>query len=104
MNGSFVTWDDARVHVLTHGLHYGTGIYEGMRCYKTSQGPGIFRPKEHYERLLGATRAFEKLGTWDLCQLLNHTPDEKRGMRWYALLVERLRDPGPRNEEGPGTE
>ena len=42
-NGEFVKWDDATVHVLTHGLHYGTGVFEGVRCYETDKGPAIFR-------------------------------------------------------------
>ena len=51
MNGDFVPWDDAKVHVLSHGLHYGTGVFEGIRCYETEQGPGVFRHREHLERL-----------------------------------------------------
>ena len=44
MNGEFVAWDDAQVHVLTHGLHYGTGVFEGIRCYETERGPGDLPP------------------------------------------------------------
>jgi branched-chain amino acid aminotransferase len=51
MNGEFVAWDDARVHVLSHGLHYGTGVFEGIRCYETDRGPAVFRHREHLERL-----------------------------------------------------
>ena len=51
MNGEFVAWDDANVHVLSHGLHYGTGVFEGIRCYETDRGPAIFRHREHLERL-----------------------------------------------------
>ena len=51
MNGEFVAWDDAKVHVLTHGLHYGTGVFEGVRCYETQLGPAVFRNAEHVERL-----------------------------------------------------
>jgi branched-chain amino acid aminotransferase len=52
MNGDFVAWEDAKVHVLTHGLHYGTGVFEGVRCYDTeSKGPAVFRHQEHIERL-----------------------------------------------------
>jgi branched-chain amino acid aminotransferase len=51
MNGSFVNWDDARVHILTHSLHYGTGVFEGIRCYKTASGPAVFRLPEHVNRL-----------------------------------------------------
>ena len=48
MNGEFVAWEDAKVHVLTHGLHYGTGVFEGIRCYDTEIGPAVFRHREHY--------------------------------------------------------
>ena len=43
MNGELVDWDDARIHVGTHGLHYGTGVFEGIRCYDTPKGPSVFR-------------------------------------------------------------
>ncbi|WP_372788427.1 branched-chain amino acid transaminase [Paraconexibacter sp.] len=51
MNGEFVKWEDAKVHVLTHGLHYGTGVFEGVRCYDTEIGPAVFRHEEHVDRL-----------------------------------------------------
>jgi branched-chain amino acid aminotransferase len=51
MNGDFVAWDDAKVHVLSHGLHYGTGVFEGIRAYETDRGTAIFRHREHLERL-----------------------------------------------------
>ena len=50
-NGEFVRWEDATVHVLSHGLHYGTGIFEGIRCYETERGPAIFRHEDHLKRL-----------------------------------------------------
>jgi branched-chain amino acid aminotransferase len=51
MNGEFVAWEDAKVHVLTHALHYGTGVFEGERCYDTGRGPAIFRHDDHLDRL-----------------------------------------------------
>jgi branched-chain amino acid aminotransferase len=51
MNGKLVDWADATVHVLSHALHYGTGVFEGIRCYATERGPAIFRPRAHFERL-----------------------------------------------------
>ena len=51
MNGKMVNWDDAQVHVLTHTLHYGLGVFEGIRFYKTPEGPGIFRLEDHIKRL-----------------------------------------------------
>jgi branched-chain amino acid aminotransferase len=50
-NGEFVPWEQATTHVLTHGLHYGTGVFEGVRCYETERGPAIFRHKDHLDRL-----------------------------------------------------
>jgi len=51
-NGELVPWDEANVHVLSHGLHYGTGVFEGIRCYETeSRGPAIFRHADHLNRL-----------------------------------------------------
>jgi branched-chain amino acid aminotransferase len=51
MNGDLVDWDKAQIHILTHTLHYGMGVFEGIRAYETSQGPAIFRLTEHVERL-----------------------------------------------------
>ena len=51
MNGKLVEWEQATTHVLTHTLHYGTGVFEGIRAYETADGPGIFRLTEHIERL-----------------------------------------------------
>jgi branched-chain amino acid aminotransferase len=50
-NGEFVPWDEAQTHVLSHGLHYGTGVFEGIRCYETERGPAIFRHQDHLDRL-----------------------------------------------------
>jgi len=50
MDGKLVPWADANVHVLTHALHYGTGVFEGIRCYATADGPAVFRLTEHMER------------------------------------------------------
>jgi branched-chain amino acid aminotransferase len=51
LNGELVAWEDAKVHVLTHGLHYGTGVFEGIRAYETEQGTAIFRHADHLKRL-----------------------------------------------------
>ena len=51
MDGELVDWDDGQVHVLTHALHYGSGVFEGIRCYETADGPAVFRLTEHMERL-----------------------------------------------------
>ena len=56
MNGDLVDWDKAQVHVLTHGLHYGSGVFEGIRAYETADGPAIFRLTEHIERLFNSAK------------------------------------------------
>ena len=56
LNGELVDWADARVHVASHGLHYGTGVFEGIRCYATARGPAVFRLVEHLDRLEQSAR------------------------------------------------
>ena len=51
MNGEFVPWEDAKVHVLTHALHYGSGVFEGIRAYETERGTAVFRHQDHLARL-----------------------------------------------------
>jgi len=58
MNGEFVAWEDATVHVLTHGLHYGTGVFEGVRCYDTEIGPAVFRHADHVARLFQSAELY----------------------------------------------
>jgi branched-chain amino acid aminotransferase len=58
MNGEFVAWEDAKVHVLTHGLHYGTGVFEGVRCYDTEIGPAVFRHSDHIDRLFKSAELY----------------------------------------------
>jgi branched-chain amino acid aminotransferase len=58
MNGKFVAWEDAKVHVLTHGLHYGTGVFEGVRCYDTAIGPAVFRHSDHVDRLYSSAELY----------------------------------------------
>jgi branched-chain amino acid aminotransferase len=56
MDGTLVPWKDAQVHVLTHALHYGSGVFEGIRCYETADGPAVFRLTEHMERFERSAR------------------------------------------------
>ncbi len=56
--GEWVPFEEAKVHVLTHALHYGTGVFEGIRAYQTPKGPAIFRAHEHYQRLLDSARIY----------------------------------------------
>jgi branched-chain amino acid aminotransferase len=58
MNGSFVKWDDAKIHVLSHVVHYGTSWFEGIRCYDTAKGPAVFRLDPHIRRLLDSLKIY----------------------------------------------
>ena len=58
MDGEFVDWEDAQVHVLTHGLHYGTGVFEGVRCYDTENGPAVFRWDGHLDRFYSSGKPY----------------------------------------------
>jgi branched-chain amino acid aminotransferase len=58
MNGEFVAWDDAKVHVLTHGLHYGTGVFEGIRAYDAETGTAVFRHRDHLDRLMKSAELY----------------------------------------------
>ena len=57
-NGEMVAWEDAKVHVLTHGLHYGTGVFEGIRAYETPKGTAIFRHRDHLDRLFKSAELY----------------------------------------------
>jgi len=58
MDGKFVPWDDAKIHVLTHGLHYGMAVFEGIRSFSTKKGPAIFRLNEHLDRFYNSAKVY----------------------------------------------
>lgn len=57
-NGKFINWDDAKIHVMSHVVHYGTSVFEGIRCYKTKKGSAIFRLPEHVKRLFNSAKIY----------------------------------------------
>jgi branched-chain amino acid aminotransferase len=57
-NGKLIPWDDARIHVMSHVVNYGSSVFEGVRCYSTRRGPAIFRANEHTQRLLDSARIY----------------------------------------------
>ena len=57
-NGKLIDWKNATTHVLSHALHYGTGVFEGIRAYHTDQGPAIFRADEHFKRLIESAKIY----------------------------------------------
>jgi len=57
-NGKFINWEDATIHVMSHVVHYGSSVFEGIRCYELPSGPAIFRAKEHIQRLLDSAKVY----------------------------------------------
>ena len=68
-NGRFIKWDDARVHVMSHVIHYGSSVFEGIRCYATKRGPAVFRLREHMQRLLNSAKIYRMEHEWTLDEL-----------------------------------
>jgi len=69
MSGKFVPWNEAKVHVLTHALHYGSAVFEGIRAYKTQKGTAVFRLKEHLKRLLDSAKIYRMESPYSLEEL-----------------------------------
>jgi branched-chain amino acid aminotransferase len=75
MNGKQVAWKDATVHVLSHALHYGTGVFEGIRCYETPRGPAVFRLRDHLERMEKSAKIFLMEIPYSVDELIAATHD-----------------------------
>lgn len=75
MNGALLDWDKATVHVLTHALHYGSGVFEGVRCYKTDRGPAVYRLRDHYERMERSARIFQMEIPYSVDEMMQATFD-----------------------------
>lgn len=75
MNGALVDWHDAKIHILTHALHYGSGVFEGIRAYETDNGAAVFRLTKHMERLLGSAKIYFMESPFSLEELVQATKD-----------------------------
>jgi branched-chain amino acid aminotransferase len=82
MNGELVDWDDAKIHVGSHGLHYGTGVFEGIRCYDTPQGPSVFRLRDHLARFENSAKL--------LYMKMPFSPEELRDVCMNLICVNGL--------------
>ena len=71
MNGEFVPWKDAKIHVLTHALHYASSVFEGIRCYNTKKGSFIFRLKEHIRRLFDSAKIYRMEVPYSMEEIMN---------------------------------
>ena len=84
MDGNLLEWSDAKVHVLTHTLHYGTGVFEGVRAYETSDGPAIFRLADHTNRLFESAKL--------IGMTIPYTPDELNAAQVEIIKVNNLQN------------
>ncbi|URJ25908.1 branched-chain amino acid transaminase [Blochmannia endosymbiont of Camponotus sp.] len=69
-NGEIVPWREAKVHVMSHALHYGSSVFEGMRCYNSHKGPVIFRHREHIQRLYNSAKIYRMPISWSIDDLM----------------------------------
>ena len=90
MNGEFVAWDDAKVHVLSHGLHYGTGVFEGIRAYETATGTAIFRHHDHLDRLRKSAQLYHLPLPFELEELRAATHELIRRNDLHACYIRPL--------------
>ncbi len=81
-NGEVIDWDDARIHVMSHVVHYGSSVFEGIRCYKTSKGSAVFRLTEHIQRLLNSAKIYRMDQPFSRDQIIDATVDliQKSGL------------------------
>lgn len=90
MNGELVPWADAKIHVLSHALHYGSGVFEGIRCYDTARGPAIFRLTEHLNRLERSARLYYMALPYTHEQLAQATRDVIKANNLRACYIRPL--------------
>ena len=86
-NGKFIAWDDAKIHVLSHVIHYGSAVFEGIRCYESAQGPAIFRLREHMQRLLHSGHIYRMDSQFSLDELCNAAIELVRVNKMTACYI-----------------
>ncbi|MDP9334004.1 MAG: branched-chain amino acid transaminase [Actinomycetota bacterium] len=87
MNGELIPWADARMHVLTHTLHYGTGVFEGIRAYETKRGPAVFRLSEHVVRLFDSAKIMMMEIPYTVDEIVQATKDTVRSTGLSSCYV-----------------
>lgn len=90
MNGQIIPWADAKVHVFTHALHYGSSVFEGIRAYETPDGPAIFRGAEHFERLLFSCKVAQIPSSLNIDEWMQVTGDVLRANQLRSAYVRPL--------------
>lgn len=87
MNGKLVNWDDAKIHVLSHVIHYGSSWFEGIRCYETKRGSAIFRLEEHLRRLFDSTKIYRAPIPYTIKQLEEAVKETIRANKLKACYI-----------------
>jgi len=72
-NGEIINWDDARVHIMSHVIHYGSSVFEGIRCYNTTKGSAVFRLTEHIQRLMNSAKIYRMDPSFNREQIIDAT-------------------------------
>lgn len=86
-NGQLVNWEDAQIHVLSHVVHYGSSVFEGIRCYDTQKGPAVFRLREHMQRLLDSAKIYRMEVPYSLEELSTAALETIRVNRLKACYI-----------------
>jgi len=90
MNGKLVNWEDAKVHVLTHAMHYGSSWFEGIRCYDTKRGPAVFRLNAHLRRLYDSSKMYRAEIPYTLKQFEDAVKETIRANKMKACYIRPL--------------
>lgn len=90
MNGEFVRWEDAKIHILAHVVHYGSAVFEGMRCYATPKGPGLFRLDDHVRRLFDSAKIYRMDVPYTRDEMSKAIKDTVRENNYRACYVRPL--------------
>ena len=85
-NGKLINWDDATIHVMSHVVHYGSSVFEGIRCYELPSGPAIFRADEHMQRLLDSAKVYRIDVDFTRDQTRQRHARNRRAQRRVAVL------------------
>ena len=86
-DGTLVPWDEATIHVMSHVVHYGSSVFEGVRCYETPHGPAVFRLREHMRRLHDSCRIYRIPMRWSVDDLVQATVDTVAGNELRACYL-----------------
>ncbi|MGH9679067.1 MAG: branched-chain amino acid transaminase, partial [Candidatus Acidiferrales bacterium] len=86
-NGKFIRWEDAKIHVLSHVVSYGSAVFEGLRCYETKSGPAIFRVREHMQRMINSGKIYRIEWPYSAEELSNAAAELVRANKMSACYI-----------------